>query len=240
MQENLHNEAKFLRNRWGFFFLKCYMISHSKRQRSWWSLPWEPLLSLNTHLQSLLWHNRHEIRFLKTIPFCVYSDKTSLRRSGLWRASVLVGMTKPIPKSNADATESMTSPFPFENPENVCRKQKVCERFFNISIVNSVCGSGYCSRYSDSLWAGWSGDRIPLGVRFSAPVQTGPGAHPASYTMGTGSFPGAKWPRRGSDHPPPSSAEINERVNLYLYYSSGSSWPVLGWTFSSEYFPLVL
>jgi len=27
-------------------------------------------------------------------------------------------------------------------------------------------------------------------VRFSAPVQTGPGAHPASCTMGTGSFPG--------------------------------------------------
>ena len=24
------------------------------------------------------------------------------------------------------------------------------------------------------------------GARFSAPVQTGPGAHPASYTMGTG------------------------------------------------------
>ena len=27
-------------------------------------------------------------------------------------------------------------------------------------------------------------------ARFSAPVQTGPGAHPASCTMGTGSFPG--------------------------------------------------
>ena len=25
----------------------------------------------------------------------------------------------------------------------------------------------------------------PLGARFSAPVQTSPGAHPASYTMGT-------------------------------------------------------
>jgi len=25
-----------------------------------------------------------------------------------------------------------------------------------------------------------------LGVRFSATVQTGPGAHPGSYTMGTG------------------------------------------------------
>jgi len=31
-----------------------------------------------------------------------------------------------------------------------------------------------------------------VGARFSAPVQTGPGAHPASYTMGTGSFPGVK------------------------------------------------
>jgi len=30
------------------------------------------------------------------------------------------------------------------------------------------------------------------GPRFSAPVQTGPGAHPASCTRGTGSFPGVK------------------------------------------------
>ena len=30
------------------------------------------------------------------------------------------------------------------------------------------------------------------GARFSAPVQTGTGAHPASCTMGTGSFPGVK------------------------------------------------
>ena len=30
------------------------------------------------------------------------------------------------------------------------------------------------------------------GARFSAPVQTGPGAHPATCTMGTGSFPGVK------------------------------------------------
>ena len=29
-------------------------------------------------------------------------------------------------------------------------------------------------------------------ARFSAPVQTGPGAHTASCTMGTGSFPGVK------------------------------------------------
>ena len=39
------------------------------------------------------------------------------------------------------------------------------------------------------------------GARFSAPVQTGPGAHPAPYTMGTGSLPGVKRPGRGVDHP---------------------------------------
>jgi hypothetical protein len=30
------------------------------------------------------------------------------------------------------------------------------------------------------------------GTRFSATVQTGPGAHPASRTIGTGSFPGVE------------------------------------------------
>ena len=49
-----------------------------------------------------------------------------------------------------------------------------------------------CSRYSDWLRAGRSGNRIPVGARFSAPVQTGPVAHPASCTMCTGSFPGVK------------------------------------------------
>jgi hypothetical protein len=34
-----------------------------------------------------------------------------------------------------------------------------------------------------------------VGARFSAPVQTGPGAHSASCTMGTGSFPEVKYGR---------------------------------------------
>jgi len=42
------------------------------------------------------------------------------------------------------------------------------------------------------LRAGRFRDRIPVGARFSAPVQTGPGTHPASCTMGTGSFLGVK------------------------------------------------
>jgi len=46
--------------------------------------------------------------------------------------------------------------------------------------------------------------------------------------VGTGSFPGVKRPGRGVDHPPQSSAEVKERVELYLYSTSGPSWPVLG------------
>jgi hypothetical protein len=73
-----------------------------------------------------------------------------------------------------------------------------------------------------------SGIESRRGARFSAPVQTGPGANPASYTMGTGSFPGVKWPEHGFNHPPPFSAEVKERVELYLYSTSRPSWPVIG------------
>ena len=59
------------------------------------------------------------------------------------------------------------------------------------------------------------------GARFSATVQTVPGAYPASYTMGTGSFPGVKRSERGVDHPTTSSAEVKERVELYLYSPMG-------------------
>jgi len=39
-------------------------------------------------------------------------------------------------------------------------------------------------------------------ARFSAPVLAGPGAHPASCTMGTGSFPGVEAAGRVADPPP--------------------------------------
>jgi hypothetical protein len=34
--------------------------------------------------------------------------------------------------------------------------------------------------------------------------------------------PGVKCPGRDVDHPPPSSAEVKERVELYLYSPSGT------------------
>ena len=97
------------------------------------------------------------------------------------------------------------------------------------------CGSGWLSRYSDSLRAGRSGDRIPVGARFSAPVWPGPVAYPASCTMGTGSFPGVKRPGRGADHPPASKCRGQERVGLCVYSPSGPQRCVIGRTFTPAF-----
>jgi len=70
--------------------------------------------------------------------------------------------------------------------------------------------------------------KTPVLERFSTPIQTGPGVHAASYTMGTRSFPGIKRLERGIDHQPPSSVEVKGRIDLYIYFPSGPSWPVLG------------
>jgi len=39
--------------------------------------------------------------------------------------------------------------------------------------------------------------------------------------MDTGFFTGIKRPGRGVDHPPPSSAEVKERVEIYVYSPLG-------------------
>ena len=39
--------------------------------------------------------------------------------------------------------------------------------------------------------------------------------------MGTGLFQVVKRPVRGVDHQPPSSAEVEERVELYIWYPQG-------------------
>ena len=53
-------------------------------------------------------------------------------------------------------------------------------------------------RHSDLLQAGRSEDRIPVGARYSAPVQTGPGVRPVSFQCAPRLFPEGKpagaWP----------------------------------------------
>jgi len=67
-----------------------------------------------------------------------------------------------------------------------------------------VVGRG--TRYgldSPGIEPGW-------GAKFSAPVQTGPEAHPASYTMGTVSFPVVKRPERGVNHSPHPAPRVKK------------------------------
>ena len=89
-------------------------------------------------------------------------------------------------------------------------------------------GPGGLSWYSDSLRAGQLGDRIAVYAKFTAPVQIGPRAHSASCTVGTGSLSRGQSAQGLEFHPPPSSAEVKERVKMYLYSPSGPSWRVLG------------
>jgi hypothetical protein len=79
-------------------------------------------------------------------------------------------------------------------------------------FFTEVCSSppGQCSWYSDSLQTGRSGDWFLVAARFSTPVQTGPGAHPAFYTVGNRSFPGVKELGRGVDHPPHLALRLKE------------------------------
>ena len=86
------------------------------------------------------------------------------------------------------------------------------------SSVDIATRYGLDSPGIESLW----------GVRFSAPVHTGPGTHPTTYKIGNGSLPGVKRPECGVDPSSTSSTEIKETVDVYLYSPSVLSWPVLG------------
>jgi hypothetical protein len=101
------------------------------------------------------------------------------------------------------------------------RRGSAADRLLGLRV--RITPRGWMCRYSYSLRAGQSRNRIPVGARFYALVQTGPGAHSASYKMGTGSFPGVNRLGLGINNPPLSSAEVKERVVLYLYSLSGPS-----------------
>jgi len=94
---------------------------------------------------------------------------------------------------------------------------------FPSTSVEAKGGPGKLSRYSDSLRDGLSGDRIPEGSDFP---------HPSRSVLWP-TWPPIQWvpvkrPGRGVDQAPLSSAEVKERVELYLYSPFEPSWPVLG------------
>ena len=86
------------------------------------------------------------------------------------------------------------------------------EDIISCSFENSVSSSvGIATRYGldgPGIESGWGRD-------FPHP------SRPASYTMGTVYFAAVKRPERGVDHTPPSSAEVEVRVELYICFPLG-------------------
>ena len=120
------------------------------------------------------------------------------------------------PSPNADCPCDQTQPGEVNSSHPLRSRDASCE--FIIIVIGCRDGSvSTATRYRGSNPGVGEG-------RFSVPVKT----DPASFTMGTGGFPGLKRPGRGVDHPPPSSAEVKERIELYLCSPSGPSWPVIG------------
>jgi hypothetical protein len=67
------------------------------------------------------------------------------------------------------------------------REVKCTESFF-VGRLERRSRLGLLSRYSDWMRAGRFGDRIPVGAKFSVPLQTGPGSHPAFCKTGARSL----------------------------------------------------
>jgi hypothetical protein len=63
---------------------------------------------------------------------------------------------------------------------------------YHFNYLCSRCRPGSSVGIATGYGLSGSGDRIPVGTRFSSPVQTGPWAHQASCTMGNRSFAGVK------------------------------------------------
>ena len=108
----------------------------------------------------------------------------------------------------------------------VCVCVCVCIYIY-IYIVGRDSSVGIETRY------GLNGPEIESRWRRDFPHLSRPAWSPPSLLYnGYRVFPGVKAVGAWRCPPTPSSAEVKERVQLYLYSPSGLSWPVLGWTLS--------
>ena len=112
-------------------------------------------------------------------------------------------------------------------PLQACNGTAFTYSLFNDFLSNSVgrdSSVGIAARYgldAPGTESGWKRDFLSP----SKPV-LGPTYPPVQWTMGL--LPGRKVAGVWSCPPTPSSAEVHERVELYLYSPSGPSWSVLG------------
>ena len=111
----------------------------------------------------------------------------------------------------------------------------ICDIYVSL-FTASLWRPGQLSRYSALLQAVRSGDRIPVGTKFSTHYQIGPGTRPTS-----GSFSGVKPMVHGLNHQHPSIAEVKKTLELYIYFLSALSQHIIGRKLPLFYFiPLIM
>jgi hypothetical protein len=130
------------------------------------------------------------------------------------------------------------------NTFRICNTYRYC---FSSSAMVAL------TRLSITLWSVCTAPILLVAFSFilrsrhSVAVADGPGSNlrgeflhtlphrpwdPSAYcTVAAASISlGINWSGRDVNHPPPSSTEVEERVEPYLYSPFGPSWPVVGWT----------
>ena len=109
----------------------------------------------------------------------------------------------------------------------ICNTQKSRRgNEFLQSVVVLLLSITYTCRPDSSsvqrLATGWTvRGSNPGRPRLSVPVQTGPGAHPASCTKGTGSFPGVRNDRGVTLTPLPILVSWSRKSGAYFYSPYG-------------------
>jgi hypothetical protein len=112
-----------------------------------------------------------------------------------------------------------------------CKRLTICLLCLSIGVLEAiphVLRSRQCHLPCHVALS--SGDRLESRFRIlrrTCSLDRPWGSHSLVY-IGYWVFPGIKLPRGGVDHPPTSSAKVNEKVELDLKSPSGLSLPVLG------------
>ena len=113
-----------------------------------------------------------------------------------------------------------------DNQHKHCQITYLCQRDIGLT-VGQDSSVDIATRYGldGPVIESWLGRNFPHRSR----PALGPTQPPVQWVAGLSQ--GVKRPRRGFDHPPSSSVEVKERLQLCVYSPTGSSWPVIGWTF---------
>ena len=99
---------------------------------------------------------------------------------------------QPLEGSSSEGTADTSQQQDRQN-ESTGSKLYIWWYLTSITLIN--CGPGSSVGIATSYGLDALGIESRWEERFFATVQTGPGAHPASCTLGTGSFPGVKYDR---------------------------------------------